>query len=104
MAELHCDLREEQRVYCKIHGLFHKYPLEIKKTYILVYGENALRSILYKTTIARWVSMLKDGKTNVKDDPHPGWPISTSSEKEISTVKSIVDEDARYTMEKISDI
>jgi hypothetical protein len=41
--------------------------------------------------------MLKDGKTNVKDDPLPGWSISATSEEDISTVTAIVDEDVRYT-------
>jgi hypothetical protein len=44
------------------------------------------------------------GRTNVKDDPRPGRPIFATSEKNISYVKAIVYDDARYTMEEISDI
>jgi hypothetical protein len=62
MAELHCDLSVEQIAYCKI-----KTDLD------LVYGENALP---YRT-IARWLSVFKELRTNVKDDPRPGRPIST---------------------------
>jgi hypothetical protein len=51
--------------------------------------------------MARWVSMFKKGRTNVQDDPHPGWLMPAFSEKDISTVKAIVDEDARYTVEEI---
>jgi hypothetical protein len=51
-----------------------------------------------------WMSMFKEGRTNVDDDPHPGRLISASTEKDISTVKAIVDEGARYTVEEISDI
>jgi hypothetical protein len=51
--------------------------------------------------IARWVSMIREGSNNVQDEPLPGRPISTTFEKDISTVKAIVDEVA---MEEISDI
>jgi hypothetical protein len=47
--------------------------------------------------------MFNEGRTNVKDDPCSGWLISSSSEKDFSTVNDIVDEDARYTVEEISD-
>jgi hypothetical protein len=62
--------------------------------------ENAL---LYRT-IAKWVSMFKEGRTNINDDPRPGRPISATSEKDNSTVKAIVDEDARYTVQEKSDL
>jgi histone-lysine N-methyltransferase SETMAR len=50
------------------------------------------------------MSMLKEGRTNVKDDPHTGRQISATSEKDINTLKVIVDKDARCTVEEISDI
>jgi hypothetical protein len=50
------------------------------------------------------MSMFKEGTTNVKNDPRRGRPISAFSEKDISTVKAIVDEDARFTVEEVSDI
>jgi extradiol dioxygenase family protein len=40
MAELHCDLREEKRTYCKIRGLLGKCESEIKTDLDLIYGEN----------------------------------------------------------------
>jgi hypothetical protein len=90
MTELHCDVREEQIpvAFCKIHGLLGKCVSEIKTDLDLVYGENSLPY----GTIARWVSMFKDGRTNVKDDP--------------GIINAIADEDARYTVEvpEISDI
>jgi hypothetical protein len=48
--------------------------------------------------------MFKEGRTNVQDYPSPGRPISATSEKDISSVKAIVDEDARYNVEEISNI
>jgi hypothetical protein len=47
--------------------------------------------------------MYNEGRS-VQDDPRPGQAISATSENYISTVKVIVDEDARYTVEGISDI
>jgi hypothetical protein len=40
MAELHCDLREEQRAYCKIRETLGKCASKIKAD--LDYGENVL--------------------------------------------------------------
>jgi hypothetical protein len=48
--------------------------------------------------------MFKEGRTNIKDDPRPVRPIYATSEKDISIVKAIVDDDARYTLVEISDI
>jgi histone-lysine N-methyltransferase SETMAR len=96
IAGLHFDLREEEGAHCKIPWLLGKCSSEIKADLDLVYGKN-LHSIV------RWVSMFKEGRTNVMDDPRPGWLVSATSEKDISTFKAIVDEDARYTMEEISD-
>jgi hypothetical protein len=45
--------------------------------------------------------MLKQGRSYVKDDPCPMRSIFATSEKDISTIKPIVDEDARYTVEEI---
>jgi hypothetical protein len=98
MAELHCNLREEQTAYCKILGLLGKCAQEIKTELNFVYGEHALH---YHTS-DRGVSIFKEGTTNVKDDPRPRRPISAISEKDICTVKAIVDEDARFTVEEIS--
>jgi hypothetical protein len=95
MAELQCDLREEQKPYCKNHGFLGKCASAIKTDIDLVYGENTLQ---YRT-IARWLSMFTKSRTNVKDDPRPGRPISATSEEKDSIFKAIIDEDARYTVE-----
>jgi hypothetical protein len=39
------------------------------------------------------MSMFKEGRTIVKDDPRPWRPSFATSEKDISTVKDIADED-----------
>jgi hypothetical protein len=49
------------------------------------------------------MSMFKEGRTNVKNEPCPGRPISATSGKDISTFKAVID-GLRYTVEEISDI
>ena len=93
------DLKQEQRGYCKIRGKLGISALEIQHDLEIVYGEQALS---YRT-VARWVSLLKDGRNHIEDEPRPGRPPSTASERDVATVKRIV-EDARYTIEETSDI
>jgi hypothetical protein len=65
--ELHCDLREEQRAYYKTCGLLGKCASEIKTVLDLVLGENILPYRIF----ARLVSMFKEGRTNIQNDPRP---------------------------------
>ena len=55
-------------------------------------------------TIARWASYFKEGRSSVKDETHPGRPVSASSENDVATVQSIVQQDSQYTVEEISDL
>jgi hypothetical protein len=86
MAELHCDLREEQRAHSKIRGLFGNCASEIKPDLDLVY-------VPYRR-ITSWVSILKEGRTNVKDDHGFRRQITLPLKKNISTVKAKVDKHA----------
>jgi hypothetical protein len=61
MAELHCDLRGEQRLIAN-SKLLGKCASEIKTYADLVYGDNALPY----HSIARWLLMFKEGRTNKK--------------------------------------
>ena len=65
-----------------------------------LYEENTLPC----RTVARWVSYLKEGRSSVKDEARPGRPVSATSENDVATVQSIVQQDSRYTVEKISDL
>jgi hypothetical protein len=70
-------------------GVIGKCAPEIKTDLDLVYGEN----VLPHCTITMWMSMFKEVRTYIRI-----WrPIFATSEKDISTVKAIVDEDARFT-------
>jgi hypothetical protein len=48
--------------------------------------------------------MFKECRTIVKDYTRPWRPSFATSEKDISTVKDIIDEDARFTVDEICDI
>ena len=84
------DFREEQRAYCKIRRLLGKSASEIKTDLDTVYGENTLP---YRT-VARWVSYFKEGISSVKDEAHPGKPVSATSENDVATDQSIVQQDS----------
>ena len=45
----------------------------------------------------------KEGRSSVKDEAHPGRPVSVTSENDV-TVQSIIQRDSQYTVEEISDL
>ena len=90
MDENQGDFREEQRAYCKIRGLLGKSASEIKSELDTVYGENTLP---YRT-VARWISYFKEGRSSVKDETRPGRTVSATSENDVATVQSIVQQDS----------
>ena len=66
----------------------------------VVYGDTALKY----ATVTKWVRRFKEGKSDFKDEPRPGWPLSAVSEKEIDIVKTAIEENARYSVEEIGDL
>ena len=46
----------------------------------------------------------KEGRSSVKDEARSGRPVSATSENDVATVQSIVQQDSRYTVEEISDL
>ena len=79
--------------------LLGKSASEIKSDFDTVYGEN---SFPYRT-VARWISYFKEGRLSVKDEACPDRPDSATSETS-ATVKSIVQQGSRYTVEEMSDL
>ena len=65
-----------------------------------MYGENTLP---YRT-VARWVSYFKEGKSSVKDEACPSRPEQPTSENDVATVQSIVQQDSQSMVEEISDL
>ena len=54
-------------------------------------------------TITRWCVRFKQGRESLEDDPRSGRPLSAFTENDVTAVKNLIDEDARYTIEEISE-
>ena len=80
------DFREEQRANCKIRRSLRKIASEIEFEFDTVYRENTLP---YRIVV-RWVSYFKEGRSNVKDEAPPDRPVLATSENDVATVQSIV--------------
>ena len=65
----------EQRVYCKIRAQLEFPPTEIH---------------------AGWES--------IENDPRVGRPVSVSTEKNVATVKTLIEEDACYAVQEIEEL
>ena len=65
-----------------------------------VYGESARPH----RTVARWVILFSADKKNIQDDPR-SWKASASVlERDVATVKILVEKDVQYTIEVFSNI
>ena len=84
----------EQRVYCKIRAQLGFPPTE------KVYGNGALKY----ATVCKWVRRFNDGQESNENDPRVGRPVSVFTEKNVATVKMLIEEDARYTVQEIEEL
>ena len=73
-----------------------KFMLICKK----VYGNGALKY----ATVCKWVRRFNDGQESVENDPWVGRPVSVLMEKNVATVKSLIEEDAHYTVQDIEEL
>ena len=73
---------------------FHqvKFMLIRKK----VYGNGALKYV----TVCKWVHHFNDGRESIENDPRVGKPVSVLTEKNVATVKTLIEEDACYTVQE----
>ena len=78
----------EQRVYCTVGFP----PTEIHADLQKVYGNGALKY----ATVCKWVCRFNDGRESIENDP--GRPVSVLTEKNVATVKKLIEEEARYTV------
>ena len=85
----------EQRVYCKIRAQLGFPPTEIHADLQKVYGNGALKY----ATICKWVCRYNEGRESVESDPRVGRLVSVLTEKIVATVKTSIEEDARYVQE-----
>ena len=90
----------EQRAYCKIRAQLGFPPTEIHADLQKVYGNGALKY----ATVCKWVRCFNDGRESIETDPWVGRPVSVLTEKNVATVKTLIEEDACYTMQEIEEL
>ena len=81
----------EQRVYCKIRAKLRFPPTEIHADLQKVYGNSALKY----ATGCKWVCRFNDGRESIENDPQAGRPFFVLTEKNVATVKMLIEEHAR---------
>ena len=73
-----------------------KFMLICKK----VYGNGALKY----ATVCKWVRRFNDGRESMENDPQVSRPASVLTEKNIATVKTLIEEDTCYTVQEIEEL
>ena len=90
----------EQRVYCKIGAQLGFLPTEIHADLQKVYWNGALKYV----TVCKWVCRFNDGWLSIENDPRVGRPVSVLTEKNVATVKKLIEEDSHYTVQEIEEL
>ena len=90
----------EQRVYCKIPVQLQFPSTEIHADLQKVYWNCALKH----ATACKWVRRFNDGRESIENDPPVGRSVSVLTEKNFATVKTLIEEDARYTVHEIEEL
>ena len=52
----------------------------------------------------KWVRHFNDGQESIENDPRVGRLVSVLTEKNVATVKTLIEEDARYTVQEIEEL
>ena len=73
-----------------------KFMLICKK----VYGNGALKYAIF----CKWVHWFNDGSESIENDPRVVRPVSVLTEKNVATVKTLIEEDACYTVQEIEEL
>ena len=90
----------EQRVYCKIRAQL-RFPLtEIHTDLQKVHWNGALKY----ATGCKWLRRFNDGHESIENNPGVGWPVSVLAENNVATVKTLIEEDACYTVQEIEEL
>ena len=90
----------EQRAYCKIRAQLGFLPTEIHADLQKVCGNGASKY----ATVCKWVRRFNDSRESIENDPRVGRPVSVSMEKNVATVKMLIEEDALYTVQEIEEL
>ena len=90
----------EQRVYCKIRAQLGFPRTEIHADLQKFYGNGAFKY----ATVCKSVRCFNDGRESIENDPRVGRPVSVLTEKNVATVKTLIEEDACYTVQEIEEL
>ena len=90
----------EQRVHCKIQAQLRFPPTGIHAYLQKVYGKGALKYV----TVCKWVRRFNDGRESIENDPQVGRPVSVLMEKNVATMKTLIEDNARYTIQEIEEL
>ena len=88
----------EQRAYCKIRAQLGFPQTEIHADLQINYGNGALKY----ATVCKRVRRFNDGRESIENDLRVSRPVLT--EKNVATVKTLIKEDARYTVQEIEEL
>lgn len=89
----------EHRAVIKFLTKQGKNQKTIKVEMDAVYGESAPSL----STIQKWSSEFKRGRTSIEDDPRPGRPVYAACQENKEKVEKIILEDARVKIRSIAD-
>ncbi|KAI6655509.1 hypothetical protein LOD99_2008 [Oopsacas minuta] len=76
----------EQRTYIKFRTILEIPPKSIHDELATICGEDTLSY----STVRRWVSLFREGRTSVQDAPRPGAPKLATNNDKLSEVKEYV--------------
>lgn len=93
------SLIEEQRINIKFLAKLGKNGREIFECLKQVYGDNSLK----EPTVNKWLKRFREGREEVKDDPRPGRPSTSSSDENVERIRACVLKDRRLTVRMIAD-
>ena len=65
-----------------------------------VYGNGALKY----ATVCKWVCCFNDGRESIENDPWVGRPVTILTEENVATMKTLIEEDAHYTVQEIEEL
>ncbi|XP_065658621.1 protein GVQW3-like [Hydra vulgaris] len=83
----------EYRAYIKTCALLGVLAQAISNELVLVHGNQAPKY----STVAKWATLLKDGRESLKDDPRSGHPRTTHTAENIERVRAIIEENLHAT-------
>lgn len=72
---------------------------EIQRQLADVFGVQAMS----RSTVFRWLDLLKTGRDSLEDDPRQGRPSTAVSDKSVAAVKNVLEDDRRATVRDIAE-